>query len=92
MPDLFDNFFGKMMSRWNGGKTTPRYGGATQVNSGRYYSYHQNGTNNKYWLPIEMNRADHDHVMPPKNMNSIRKGSVASMLLENAPSRHSGSE
>lgn len=50
MPDLFDNFFNKIGTKLNGGRSTHHYGGSSQVNSGSYYSYHQNGTNNKYWM------------------------------------------
>lgn len=90
MPDLFDNFFVKMSSTWNGGKTTPRYGGSNQVNTGKYYSYHMNGTNNKYWLPIQKNTLGHDDTeMSPKDMNSIRKGSVDSRMLDESKSRNS---
>lgn len=78
-----------MSSRWNGGKTIPRYGGANQVNTGRYYSYHENGTNNKYWMPTEKNKVDHDKEKPPVDMNSLRKGSVDSMMLQNSKSRNS---
>lgn len=51
MPDLFDNLFNKIGTKINGGRSTHHYGGSSQVNSGSFYSYHSNGTNNKYWLP-----------------------------------------
>ncbi|ODV81155.1 uncharacterized protein CANTADRAFT_5121 [Suhomyces tanzawaensis NRRL Y-17324] len=51
MPDLFDNFFGKINTKLNGGKTNTHYGASSQVNTGKFYSYHTNGTNNNYWLP-----------------------------------------
>lgn len=50
MPDLFDNFIGKMSSRVNGGKSRPRYGMNNQVNAGRHYNYHSSATNNTYWM------------------------------------------
>lgn len=61
MPDLFDGFFNKIGTKINGGKTVHHYGGASQVNSGAFYSYHSNGTNNKYWLPQK--QADPNNVM-----------------------------
>ncbi|OBA20931.1 hypothetical protein METBIDRAFT_23800, partial [Metschnikowia bicuspidata var. bicuspidata NRRL YB-4993] len=51
MPDLFDNFFGRIATSMNGGKSKPRYGGSSMVNSGPFYSYHSSSTNNNYWLP-----------------------------------------
>lgn len=51
MPDLFDGLFNKIGTKINGGKSVHHYGGASQVNSGSFYSYHSNSTNNKYWLP-----------------------------------------
>lgn len=83
MPDLFDNFFGKISTTLNGGKTTPHYGGATQVNSGKFYSYHMNGTNNKSWLPV----LDLGEI-PPQDLK-MRSGSVASTNSEEATSRKS---
>ncbi|RLV89460.1 hypothetical protein JA1_005149 [Spathaspora sp. JA1] len=53
MPDLFDNFFGKIGAKINGGKTTHYHGGASQVNTGRFYSYVATPSNNNYWLPRE---------------------------------------
>lgn len=51
MPDLFDNLFNRIGTKINGGKTTHHYQGSSQVNTGRFYSFHENGTNNKYWMP-----------------------------------------
>lgn len=51
MPDLFDNFFTRIGTAMNGGKTRPHYLGASQVNTGKFYSYHENGSNNSSWLP-----------------------------------------
>lgn len=88
MPDLFDNFFGKLSSTISGGKTTPHYGGSSQVNSGKFYSYHMNGTNNKYWLTgkeIENTFAE----MEPKAELGARLGSVSSMSSKDKSSRQS---
>ncbi|KAK6457346.1 uncharacterized protein RJT20DRAFT_1918 [Scheffersomyces xylosifermentans] len=49
MPDLFDGFFNKINTRING-KSTPHYGGATQVNTGKFYSYTNSASNNHYWM------------------------------------------
>lgn len=51
MPDLFDNFFTRIGTAMNGGRSRPNYLGASQVNTGKFYSYHENGSNNNYWLP-----------------------------------------
>lgn len=85
MPDLFDNFFGKLSSTLNGGKTTPHYGGSTQVNSGKFYSYHMNGTNNKYWMTGKEIEETFKNTEEPK----ARMGSVSSMASEDAKSRNS---
>ncbi|KAK6461150.1 hypothetical protein DFJ63DRAFT_337055 [Scheffersomyces coipomensis] len=57
MPDLFDNFFNKLNTKINGGKTTHHYGGASQVNTGSFYSYHSTANNNNYWLPKDKKEA-----------------------------------
>lgn len=75
MPDLFDNFFGRLATTLNGGKSKPHYGGSSQVNTGRYYSYHENGTNNKYWLP----RRTSETFVSNEEVGE-RKGSVSSAL------------
>lgn len=87
MPDLFDNFFGKISSAMNGGKSKPHYGGGTQVNTGSYYSYHQNPTNNNYWMAkskdVESKSMEEQMAMKP------RMGSVS--LMESQPKSRSGS-
>lgn len=85
MPDLFDNFFGKLTSTFNGGKTTPHYGGSTQVNSGKFYSYHMNGTNNKSWMTGKEIEETFKNMEEPK----ARMGSVSSMASEDAKTRNS---
>lgn len=50
MPDLFDNFFNRF-NQAIGGRRKSHYTGGSQVNTGSFYSYHQNATNNNYWLP-----------------------------------------
>lgn len=88
MPDLFDNFFGKISASLNGGKTTPHYGGSTQVNTGSFYSYHSNSTNNKSWMPTkDMHEAF--AKMEDKNEVKPRMGSVSSMNSDEAQSRKS---
>lgn len=76
MPDLFDNFFSKFSTTLNGGRSKPHYGGSSQVNTGKFYSYHENSTNNKYWLPPV--KKDDDKM--PETMNKQRMGSVASTM------------
>lgn len=88
MPDLFDNFFVKISTAMNGGKTTPHYGGSTQVNSGSFYSYHHNSTNNKSWMSKkDMN--DAMDLINVENAEKKRMGSIASMNSEEAKSRNS---
>ncbi|CAH6719583.1 hypothetical protein CLIB1444_02S11914 [[Candida] jaroonii] len=96
MPDLFDNFFGKINHAVSG-KTPTHYGLSSQVNSGRYYSYHTNSTNNNYWMPrddkIKVMKQDHEDKMNPEmqtprpRMGSDasdmeRKGSVSSQASD----------
>ncbi|KAG2733207.1 hypothetical protein G9P44_004197 [Scheffersomyces stipitis] len=50
MPDLFDGIFNRINSKINGGKTTHHYGGASQVNTGSFYSYTNSASNNHYWM------------------------------------------
>ncbi|SGZ56025.1 CIC11C00000004428 [Sungouiella intermedia] len=80
MPDLFDNFFGKI-SQSITGKSPTHYGMNNQVNSGRFYSYHENGTNNKSWMTlaeIKESFAEADNMQQVKP----RMGSVSSMDSE----------
>ncbi|EMG46250.1 hypothetical protein SBY92_000918 [Candida maltosa Xu316] len=78
MPDLFDNFFNKIGTKFTGGKTTHYNGGASQVNTGKFYNYTSSATNNAYWLPRQ------PHHLPPESetINVERKGSITSMTEE----------
>lgn len=67
MPDLFDNIFSRVHAKFNGGHTKPRYDGGSQVNSGKFYSYHSTPNNNNYWLPRNAVKEE-----------QMRKGSVSS--------------
>lgn len=80
MPDLFDNFFGRISTTMNGGKSKPRYNMSSQVNTGAFYRYHTNGTNNNSWLPNAMNPlVEKDMEGPSVKEPKARMGSVASM-------------
>ncbi|RCK66687.1 hypothetical protein Cantr_02742 [Candida viswanathii] len=83
MPDLFDNFFNKIGSKINGGKTTHHYGGASQVNTGRFYSYTSSPSNNNYWLPRNQHTENKpDDQMMQGNIRVERQLSVTSMTEE----------
>ena len=84
MPDIFDNFFGKMSTRMHGGKSTPHYSGASKVNTGSYYSYHSNSTNNNYWLP-------QNKVVDGKVVSVDRKLSITSLNSEEMSRSRNGS-
>lgn len=72
MVDLFENFFGRIGQAMNGGKSHQHYGGTSQVNAGRHYNYHENGSNNKYWLPKTDLRETFDHIDDTKpRMDSV---------------------
>ncbi|RLV87784.1 hypothetical protein JA9_002420 [Meyerozyma sp. JA9] len=92
MPDLFDNFFTKIGSTMNGGKTRHHYSGATQVNTGRFYSYHENGSNNNSWLPTSksFNKATADLAEVNKGRTE-RMNSVNSMSSEEGMTSRKGS-
>ncbi|EEQ38293.1 putative COX assembly protein [Clavispora lusitaniae] len=77
MPDLFDNFFNKISSSVNGGKTTPRYSGSSQVNTGNYYSYHMNGSNNKSWMTSK--EIENSFIKAEGDPPKPRLGSISSM-------------
>lgn len=84
MGDLFDNFFGKIGTALNGGKSHQHYGGSSQVNAGREYNYHSNATNNKYWM--------HKNDMNPKAEGlKQRMNSVGSMGSYDVPTSRKGS-
>lgn len=51
MPDLFDNFFDRVGNAFGAKNTGQRNLFSSQVNTGRFYNFPQNGTNNNYWLP-----------------------------------------
>lgn len=53
------------------------------MNSGKFYSYHMNGTNNKYWMTGEEIEETFKRAEEPK----ARMGSVSSMDSEDAKSR-----
>lgn len=80
MPDLFDNFFNKVSAKMHGGKTPYHYSMSSSVNTGRYYSYHENSTNNKSWLP-------HDQMEASTAVPAPRKNSMISMNSENSEPR-----
>lgn len=86
MPDIFDNIFNRIGTAINGGKTTHHYQGSSQVNTGRFYSFHENGTNNKYWMPTSssfgktINKIDETNNMPV--VDNQRMGSVGSAMSE----------
>ncbi|EER34956.1 predicted protein [Candida tropicalis MYA-3404] len=79
MPDLFDNFFNKIGSRINGGKSVHHYGGASQVNTGKFYSYTSSASNNNYWLPKQQHK---DDQMTSGDIRVDRQMSVSSMSEE----------
>lgn len=79
MPDLFDNIFSRIGTKINGGKTTHHYQGSSQVNTGRFYSFHENGTNNKYWMPTSKRFENIDD----QKTQTPRMNSVASVESEN---------
>lgn len=62
MPDLFDGFFGKVLSRMNGGKQQKRHYSLGQVNTGNYYMHHSLTTNNGYWMTP---KREEEKPMPP---------------------------
>lgn len=87
MPDLFDNIFTRIGTAVNG-KSRQHYLGASQVNTGRFYSYHENGTNNNYWLPTAKSfDKTMDNVESMNKGRSERMNSVNSMSSEEAGSR-----
>lgn len=79
MPDLFDNFFNKIGSRINGGKSVHHYGGASQVNTGKFYSYTSSASNNNHWLPKQQHK---DDQMTSGDIRVDRQMSVSSMSEE----------
>ena len=80
MPDLFDNFFNKIGSKINGGKSVHHYGGASQVNTGKFYSYTSSASNNNYWLPKQQQHKDDQ--MTSGDIRVDRQMSISSMSEE----------
>ncbi|KAG7665291.1 uncharacterized protein J8A68_001347 [[Candida] subhashii] len=78
MPDLFDGFFTKLGTKLNGGKSVQHYGGASQVNTGKFYNYYSSPTNNNYWLPRDQlqQQQQQDVVIP---VDKARSSSITSM-------------
>lgn len=76
MGDLFDNFFTRIGTAMNGGKSHPHYSGSSQVNAGPFYNYHSSATNNKYWLPRSDMRNTLDKL--DDTNNTLRQNSVGS--------------
>lgn len=62
-----------------------------QVNTGRFYSYHENGTNNKSWMT---SKEIEDSFNQAESMNEVkpRMGSVTSMDSESKSRSSSMSE
>lgn len=74
MPDLFDNFFGKVNHAVTGKNPNVHYTSSSQVNTGKFYSYHNSASNNNYWLPIKkVEQPETDPAIKP------RMGSVGSI-------------
>ncbi|CAI5758030.1 unnamed protein product [Candida verbasci] len=77
MPDLFDNFFNKITTKFSGGHTTHYYGGSSQVNTGKFYNYHSTPNNNNYWLPTKKKEEetkdvkDRDELLNRSRFNSV---------------------
>lgn len=90
MSGIFDNFFGKIQTSITG-KSPTHYGMHNQVNSGRYYSYHENSTNNKSWMTKDEIK---DSFAKADAMDEIkpRMGSVSSMESESKSRNSSISE
>ncbi|CAG86768.2 DEHA2D03740p [Debaryomyces hansenii CBS767] len=82
MPDLFDNLFNRIGTKINGGKTTHHYQGSSQVNTGRFYSFHENGTNNKYWMPTSKSFDNTIDKIDDTNTKKERMNSDASVGSE----------
>lgn len=79
MPDLFDNFFGKVSYAVTGKNPKPHYASASLMNSGKIYSYHNTTSNNNYWLPTAK-KIDGTMSMEDDGSQKVkaRMGSVAS--------------
>ncbi|CUM65763.1 uncharacterized protein PRCAT00003411001 [Priceomyces carsonii] len=73
---LFDNFFDKIGTAVHGGRSSGHYQSSSQVNTGSYYNYHKNGTNNDYWLPTS--KSFGDTMDKIDDVNKARMNSVAS--------------
>ena len=84
MPDLFDNLFNRIGTKINGGKTTHHYQGSSQVNTGRFYSFHENATNNKYWMPVSKSFDKTVEKIEGRQDLKPRMNSTASMESEDS--------
>lgn len=82
MPDLFDNLFNKIGTKINGGKSTHHYQQSSQVNTGRFYSFHENATNNKYWMPVSKSFDNSMDKIENRQGQKPRMNSLASMESE----------
>lgn len=69
----------------NGGKSHHHYQGSSQVNTGRFYSYHENASNNKSWLP-----ASSSFNKTMGNMEEMNKGRTERMNSVNSMSSEEG--
>ncbi|EGW32918.1 uncharacterized protein SPAPADRAFT_60263, partial [Spathaspora passalidarum NRRL Y-27907] len=88
MPDLFDNLFNKIGAKINGGKTTHYHGGASQVNTGRFYSYVATPNNNNYWLPREKQASATAAAMSADDTTiNIKERSSSIVSMEESQSR-----
>lgn len=91
MPDIFDNLFGKITQSITG-KSPAHYGMNSQVNTGKFYSYHENGTNNKYWMPTSSEIKDTFGEADTSQLVKPRMGSMSSVDSESKSRSSSVSE
>ncbi|KAI3406106.2 hypothetical protein KGF56_000947 [Candida oxycetoniae] len=92
MPDLFDNFFTSISAKLNGGHTKRHYSADSQVNTGKFYSYHNTASNNNYWLPrkASVSSVDDDAVKLEEDTNESGGGNFGA--IDNEKKRRSASE
>ncbi|KAI5965194.1 uncharacterized protein KGF55_001414 [Candida pseudojiufengensis] len=80
MPDLFDNFFTSIGAKFHNGQTKRRYSMGSQVNSGKFYSYHNTPSNNNYWLPRKSSTGEEKLVVSEdgkvKSVDDIKIGTA----------------
>ncbi|KAI5952445.1 hypothetical protein KGF54_003312 [Candida jiufengensis] len=82
MPDLFDNFFTSIGAKFHNGQTKRRYSMGSQVNSGKFYSYHNTPSNNNYWLPRKSSTTDDQKLVVSEDgkitsIDDIKVGSTS---------------